>query len=371
MSITFRKLDVSEHEITRALWEEIFSLDTKAFLDYYYRVKTKKNEIYAAFDQEKLCAMLQLNPYKMQFGDREVPGNYIIAVATDPKYRKRGIMASLLSMAMREMQERKEPFTFLMPAAEAIYYPFDFRYMYRQNQGKVCGRESKDTVWVKEAASDDCSTIAEFISEELQKNHKVYAVRDTDYYETLLQEQQSENGGILMTLRGETLSGCLLYAKDEGIEIREPVFKAEYADDFLHAVFKLTGSGQEEVQCLAYGSEQKPMIMARILDLKTFWNSIKVREDLDLCIRITDDCLPDNQGVYRLFGKAGEAVAAEQRGDQEHTETVSTAALVSFLFGYKNWKEIIEEEDLSLSGGTLLELEKMVPVAPVFLNEIV
>ena len=37
-----RKLEQSEHIATRKLWEEIFSEDTKAFLDYYYYIKAAK-----------------------------------------------------------------------------------------------------------------------------------------------------------------------------------------------------------------------------------------------------------------------------------------------------------------------------------------
>ena len=40
-----RKLELNEHNLTRALWEEIFSEDSKEFLDYYYFMKAKGNEI--------------------------------------------------------------------------------------------------------------------------------------------------------------------------------------------------------------------------------------------------------------------------------------------------------------------------------------
>lgn len=39
-----RRLEEKEHAKTRALWEEVFSEDTKAFLDYYYFIKTRENE---------------------------------------------------------------------------------------------------------------------------------------------------------------------------------------------------------------------------------------------------------------------------------------------------------------------------------------
>ena len=40
-----RKLRTEEHLRTRKLWEDIFKEDTPEFLDYYYTVKTKENDM--------------------------------------------------------------------------------------------------------------------------------------------------------------------------------------------------------------------------------------------------------------------------------------------------------------------------------------
>ena len=40
-----RRLDPDEHGRTRKLWEEVFTEDTKEFLDYYYFIKARTNEI--------------------------------------------------------------------------------------------------------------------------------------------------------------------------------------------------------------------------------------------------------------------------------------------------------------------------------------
>ena len=64
--------------------------------------------------------------------DRECTSHYIIAVSTQKEYRGRGFMRSLLIKSMEEMYGNKEPFTFLMPASEKIYTPYDFRYIYQQ-----------------------------------------------------------------------------------------------------------------------------------------------------------------------------------------------------------------------------------------------
>ena len=77
-----RKLDKSEHGKTRPLWEEVFTEDTKEFLDYYYYIKTRDNQIYVVEEEEQICSMLQLNPYRLKVGNKELPSAYIIAVAT-------------------------------------------------------------------------------------------------------------------------------------------------------------------------------------------------------------------------------------------------------------------------------------------------
>ena len=78
-----RKLAVEEHIKTRKLWEEVFSEDTEAFLDYYYTYIAQENEIYVIEDAERIVSMLHLNPYDMRIGESIYRIHYIVAVATD------------------------------------------------------------------------------------------------------------------------------------------------------------------------------------------------------------------------------------------------------------------------------------------------
>ena len=68
-----RRLDPSEHGKTRELWEEVFPDDTKAFLDYYYYIKTRDNAIYVIEEDGEICSMLQLNPYMVRVEGQEFP----------------------------------------------------------------------------------------------------------------------------------------------------------------------------------------------------------------------------------------------------------------------------------------------------------
>ena len=125
-----KKLKPEERGLTRTLWEQVFTEDTKEFLDYYYTEKTKNNEIYVIETDHDIRAMMQLNPYVIQMGKKAVESRYIVAVATEPLYRHRGYMAELLSKTARDLYQLKMPFFFLMPASEKIYYPHNYRFIY-------------------------------------------------------------------------------------------------------------------------------------------------------------------------------------------------------------------------------------------------
>ena len=266
-----RKLQSNEHIRTRKLWEEIFTEDTPEFLDYYYSIKIKNNEIYVIEDDGEIVSMLHLNPYEMRIGDKLFQTHYIVAVATKESYRKRGLMRQLLNYVLQVMTDRGEPFTFLMPADEAIYKPFGFEFVYEQRQDKVVGECSCDEkLEMISATEKDCKNIADF-SNQLLQEYDVVTWRDSGYYETLLLELASENGGILLAKRGGKIEGVFCYAcvgdEDKHFVIKEPIFQNE--QDLQHAIYHLTGNETDRVLCMGYGSEEtKPMIMAKVLKLE-------------------------------------------------------------------------------------------------------
>ena len=262
-----RKLQTNEHILTRRLWEEVFLEDTPEFLDYYYSVKIKDNEIYVIEDEGEIVSMIHLNPYEMRVKEKVYKTHYIVAVATKERYRKQGLMRLLLSHTMQVMADRGEPFTFLMPANEAIYKPFGFEFIYEQNQGKYTGKKHEETGFVTEYATEkDCDAIAEFANRKLQE-YQVVTWRNEEYYKMLLHELASEDGGILLVKQNGKIEGVFCYAYDyakkENLIIREPLFDDETV--LRHVIYQFTGNETEEVLCIGYGEETKPMIMAKVL----------------------------------------------------------------------------------------------------------
>lgn len=259
-----RKLRQEEHIKTKSMWKEIFSDESESFLDYYYSEKIKDNEIYVIEDGNKIVSMIHLNPYDVRVGTEQYRLHYIVGVATDPEYRRRGLMAKLLNYVMDVMRERGEPFTYLMPVAKEIYEPFGFEFVCMKSMEEVKGKELKNNPPELVLATEkDCKELAVFANSFLC-NYDVVAVRSEAYYSRMLLEFGSEHGGILLAKRDGKIVGAAHYAKGEQYEVNEFLFQEE--KDFKHCLYYLTGNENDTVFCKVDGKEEtKPSIMAKVL----------------------------------------------------------------------------------------------------------
>lgn len=386
-----RKLKQEEHGMTRPLWEEIFTEDDEAFLDYYYQVKTAENSIYIIEEEDEPVSMLQLNPYPIQFLGNTCLLHYIIAVATKKEYRGRGYMTRLLEAAAQDMYRAGEPFTYLMPAAEGIYYPHGFRFVYRQLriEGKPSGRKEQDGILagcqVRNAEESDCQALACLAEELLAQTPFIRAARTTRYYRTILKEQQSEGGGILLTEKDGKPTGFVIYGCYEGkAELREPLFqkKEDWKQllDFLNEepvnTIQIAGIRPEDTVWIKEGLEgaeekEVPIIMVRIVHLQHFLERFLARSDFQIRLHIEDGLVPENTGYWEVRGQEGQPLSVRKTQASKEAETVSPGDLVTVLFGYRSERK--EEREVYENMGPQMRvlLDGTKPAPQVFLNEIV
>ena len=129
-----RYLEDHEKTRTKALYREAFPEDPDAFVEYYYSYVTRDNQMLVLEQDGELCSMLHLNPYRLSVGGEKTDAYYYVAVATKADYRHQGMMRKLLHRSLKDIHHKGHPFTYLMPANKAIYEPFDFRIVYRQEK---------------------------------------------------------------------------------------------------------------------------------------------------------------------------------------------------------------------------------------------
>ena len=360
-----------ENQRARKLYEEIFDEDSPAFVDYYFRVKAAENEIFVVENEkQEILATLHLNPYEMMFCGEKVKTNYIVAVATRADCRHQGMMRSLLQASLQEMYRRKETFTWLMPAAEAIYRPFGFRFIYEKNKmtvtADVLRRAETDEKWqihsdqevsgdifCEEAKKEDLAELACFAEKQLSKLAEVYTVHDIAYFEQRMQEVGCEGGSLILIRKEKEICGYFLALKKDR-EAWEIVVEDAVQKKAFPAVLHWFGASEEKCTFTAFPqiweqyaqSENVPAIMGRIVHLERFVCCLKIKKEQEWKIRLTDSLVPENNGYF----------------------IIKTGIEGGSLIRVKNMSEKEKKMFCSMDIGQLTEeLFRL----PVFLNEVV
>jgi predicted acetyltransferase len=359
-----RKLSVEEHGKTRKMYEEIFPEDSQAFVDYYYTEKTKDNQIYVVEEDGDMRAMLHLNPYQVMVNRENQRLHYIVAVATQVAYRKRGYMAALLKQALQDMQQAGEIFTYLMPAAESIYLPHDFRTVYEQQIPYVveatadqavapenhAGEATADqavapenhagetmadqTVTQEKLLDEDCQELSVWANARLSERYQVYTVRDAAYYQRAIQEYGSDGGKLIVYRNGQEIVDCKYALPD-----------AE--------------------------SPAPAKIMVRIVDVRRMLMALRLKTLMAACFTVTDPLMEENNRCFTITGTEFSGVLLMDGRPENSEGTITIAALGSLLFGAKSVEEICEEDGVTMTERLKTELKKLVPLRKIYLNEIV
>ena len=371
--------DEEEKQECRSLWHEAFPEDSVPFADYYFKEKVSDNRILIKREEGKLASMIHLNPYTFVCRNGRWKTDYIVGVATAKDRRHRGHMASLLHRMMEDMNREGVPFTFLMPASEAIYRPFQFAFICRQPKFRLT-EEARRHLSFRPLGIDggcgDAELAASYMEKWLSARYEAYCFRDEAYVKRLVREVASEDGTLELLYDGERLCGLF---SEWGLGEREQ--RLLYTED----------SFAEEDR-----DREKPAIMARITDVEAFFQMISGKDEAeyrrerkdsqrevspeaeqkrpDGILHVSDPFLAACDGYYNIFIEEGRARAekrrsAEESGRGEEILHLSVDGLAQWLFGYRGLDEILESEG---RGGQMPEWAGRIrPIDGVLLDEVV
>ena len=323
------KLALEQHIETRHLWEMIFQEDTECFLDYYYENVANQNEIYVVKEENQIVSMLHLNPYTVNFVGRLYETRYIVAVATLEKYRKQGLMKSMLEQSLRDMYVNDIPFTFLMPAAEAIYTPYDFATVDHQTHYECMGKIKRNMCtfqnqwhWkeytFRYASEEECEKLAEFANTKFTNAYRTFTYRTSYYFQRLIKEQVAQNGGIVIVYKGETIVGYFIVANEGYMQVREPVFLNEYEEEMM--------------ELLQLQEKDTPKIMIRILNVAACLPRLHFRRGDRMIVHVRDSIITENTGVYQLSPGYGGMRCKKISNEVEEELVISIAELTRRMF---------------------------------------
>lgn len=364
------------------LWRECFK-DTKAYTDFYLTWKMSDNCILTIYKGQQISAMLHLNPYTLMAADKKVKSYYIVGVATRPEDRRKGLMKMLLERALFKMNQEGVPFTYLMPAAEAIYLPFDFRVVYEQESWKqnllkekqqiskkVLPADSSTTIlWLRQEDTKSLNDLVDFSNSLLSEQASVYVLRTRAYYERLIAEMESGKGGVLLCVKDNTILGYIAYMAEGGFQIAEALYHIENKQEFLSATATLLEHGDYKSTDNPAAGSHNPTIMTRIVNWESFIQGISAQEKISLVIKVEDPILIEHNDCYSLtFTEEGSQLT---KTDLLPELTGDIAGLTELFFGQLS----LEEQKLLITGTrTDIILEKMNKIKyykPLEINDVV
>lgn len=298
----------------QGLWEQCFE-DSDRYVTYYFEQKWKHSETFTRReDNGKIVSMLHLNPYRLNYQDQKVSLHYIVGVSTDQSRRHRGYMRQVLCDALQWMQQRGEPFTYLMPADRAIYETFGFRSFYRAYAPvKSVVAEKGQGIMLRPFQKIEPETrrrFIQYIQLFFRKQAELYVQRDLSYFRDIACEMEACQGELLVMEREGEPMGYLAY----GLEEEEPeIFEAAgdtepeciisaFADYLKQWKNKETKTCQLDAVCpMSKQSSLHHEMMGRITDLPAFAGCFAPFSLSSKRIYIRDELLPANEGKWEFI----------------------------------------------------------------------
>lgn len=330
-------LDAEDKDETKHLWHMCFPEDSESFIEYYYKEKTKDNEILVKKDNGLLISMVQYNPYVVKLRGRLWKLDYLVGVATEESRRREGHFRDVFVKMLHDEEAAGKPITYLVPVNPAVYAPMGFTFI-----GNVASyeltEEAKKTLTrtVCQDTPEDCGRAAVYMEQWLGARYEMYTRRDAAYVSRLIKELASENGTLEFLEQDGRLVGLDAYW---GWEVRE--HRLLYAED---AYTVKTG--------------EKPWNMARLTNIGALLAAFGLKQAeqqgeekrmLTLGIRMNDPILEMNNGEFVwTIGETGSSLKARKPEPDTCgcTENVSIwletkpEELVSWLFGSRKAEEI-------------------------------
>ena len=359
-------LDPEDKDETKHLWHMCFPEDSESFIEYYYKEKTKDNEILVKKDNGLLISMVQYNPYAVKLRDRIWKLDYLVGVATEESRRREGHFRDVFVKMLHDEEAAGKPITYLVPVNPAVYAPMGFTFI-----GKVASYELTEeakqalTRTACQDTPEDCERAAVYMEQWLGARYEMYTRRDAAYVSRLVKELASEKGTLEFLERDGELVGLDAYW---GWEVRE--HRLLYAED---------------VYTVKTG--EKPWNMARLTNIGALLTAFGLKKAgqqgeekcvLTLGIRMTDPILDMNNGEFVwTIGENGSSLKVRKPEPDtcSCTENIpvwletNPEELVSWLFGYQKAEDIWGGQ---LENKELAEILAQVDtVNGVYLDEIV
>lgn len=407
-----------------AMWQRNFH-DPAPYAEFYFEEVYGKNRVMLNLDKqeeekdfdkagrniEKSCpkgereaeikGMLHLNPYTLHIQGKPVKACYIVGVATDEEYRRQGVMRELLTETFSYLRKEGQILTYLMPANDAYYLPFDFRFgaLQKEQELEYHPGDKANAAFSCRFRTGEEIDVGSIAAEENRMRDKTYAVHteiSAEYLKRLIKETKSDFGRLLFVYKEEKYMGRFIMNAENDYMVLSRIVctDVKQRSEFLKEIIAYTEAqyhyGKYQLvmdesweplknpldtcpgnRLLKAG--EKKIIMFRILNLEAVGAFLKTEKEASCCLYVTDDYVREQQGAYAFCcGDGGCRIKKLSGKDTEALRDggkIALADLTAILFGDMSKEKIMGLEHVTDRGKeTLLGIH---PLRNVCIQEIV
>lgn len=336
-----KRLDNSYKSAIRNLWVGTFKDDGPSFVDHYFDVFKNMDEVIGDVEEDSLRCMLHLNPYQVMWQGNRYDTSYIVGVATDEQYRRKGYMRKILQWTLQNRYDAGEVFSLLMPIDSRYYDQFGFGFiqdvcLYRFNYESL-NRTVREVPHRKIQKGEGIELLS--IYNQYKRQFGLSHNRGMHAFEVLLSEVSSEKGEVAIIPDGYVI----YYPSDKNVFVRESVYTSpEGLKNILDYVGSVSDGKKIEWQMpndnpLKHliphkeGHERisKPFMMVRIINVEELLKDMAAIIG-DLKIKVTDGQLLENNKTFQILG--GQVTTISEEPDL----TIDIESLAQWLFGYES-----------------------------------
>ena len=408
------------------LWQRNFQ-DPVPYADFYFDQYYGRNRVLLHQDQENqvINGSIHLNPYRLHVRGKTFSCSYLVGIATDEEYRRQGIMRAMLRETFAILREEGAPFTYLMPADEAYYLPFDFRFGMSQTEQEIMCLPAREDLRFSITDRLTPEELKEAVRLEEQEKEEIFAIFtevDEDYLARLDKEAASDYGRMLYVFEdrspenegektGRQYVGRFCVAAEYDTLLISRIFcRKEFRKDFLKDILRyhedtyhygnyqvildeswddllMPAGPVGHVRLLV--PHRRKIIMFRITNLEKLGHLLTSRPDRSLtgedgakespgqdqtCGRlyVIDSNLPDQEGYYEVrFLPQGQVfIKKNDQAPGDDWGRIGIGPLTSVIFGDMTLDDLGEEADgLTETGRSGLDC--ICPLCPACIMEIV
>lgn len=329
------------------IWHECFPGDSPAWRRMFFDAAYVDDEALTATDPETgtIVSSLLLLPYSMTFYGR-VPGvAYIYGAGTLRKYRARGHMSRLMRQALREAAERGDTFVTLIPARKSLapyYGKFGFSTVFFARPERYTALHRFPTVGAYDVLPADYPLLYDAF-ERIMSARPCCVQHTRAQFLTLMDDVRMSGTGFAAVSRaGSVEPVAMVWAEPEVasdvMRVRELLAEDDDAANAALAALKeqypqspLTVLRQPSNSLI--GGDFVPRGMARVVNPEAALEAVaEAHPALTLTLRLRDDILPENSGIYKISGGqlyVADAMIAGEAPDLDVTPAVLTSLLFS------------------------------------------